>query len=82
MKCAFVTIPFRGLMFVNRTNPKSVTYVSGTFVTLDSGLYKGERGGFFDRGNEANRTAKREAISFRMDPRYQPAGMTTGMLSA
>jgi hypothetical protein len=39
MKCAFVTIPFRGLMSVNRSNPKSVTYVSGTFVTLDSGLY-------------------------------------------
>jgi hypothetical protein len=47
MKCAFVTIPFRGLMSVNRTNPKSVTYVSGTFVTLDSGLYKGGPGGIF-----------------------------------
>jgi hypothetical protein len=45
MKCAFVTIPFRGLMSVNRSNPKSVTYVSGTFVTLDSGLYKGGRRG-------------------------------------
>jgi hypothetical protein len=47
MKCAFVTIPFRGLMSVNRTNPKSVTYVSGTFVTLDSGLYKGGRRGIY-----------------------------------
>jgi hypothetical protein len=32
-------------MSVNRSNPKSVTYVSGTFVTLDSGLYKEEDGG-------------------------------------
>src|SRR3970040_1824913 len=49
MKCAFVTIPFRGLMSVNRSNPKSVTYVSGTFVTLDSGLYKGGLGGISPR---------------------------------
>jgi len=47
MKCAFVTIPFRGLMSVNRSNPKSVTYVSGTFVTLDSGLYKGGSRGIY-----------------------------------
>jgi len=37
MTCASVTIRLRGLMYVNLTN-QSVTYVSGTFVTLDSGL--------------------------------------------
>ena len=37
MTCASVTIRLRGLMYVNLAN-QSVTYVSGTFVTLDSGL--------------------------------------------
>jgi len=37
MPCASVTIRLRGLMYVNLAN-QSVTYVSGTFVTLDSGL--------------------------------------------
>lgn len=40
MTYASVTIQLRGLMYVNITN-QSVTYVSGTFVTLDSGLNKG-----------------------------------------
>jgi len=37
MMCASVTIRLRELMYVNLTS-QSVTYVSGTFVTLDSGL--------------------------------------------
>jgi hypothetical protein len=37
MTCASVTIRLRELMYVNLTS-QSVTYVSGTFVTLDSGL--------------------------------------------
>ena len=37
MTCASVTIRLRGLMYVNLVS-QSVTYVSGTFVTLDSGL--------------------------------------------
>ena len=37
MTCASVTIRLRELMYVNLTN-QSVTYVSGTCVTLDSGL--------------------------------------------
>jgi hypothetical protein len=37
MTCASVTIRLRGLMYVNLAS-QSVTYVSGTFVTLDSGL--------------------------------------------
>ena len=37
MTCASVTIRLRKLIYVNLTN-QSVTYVSGTFVTLDSGL--------------------------------------------
>jgi hypothetical protein len=37
MTCASVTIRLRGLIYVNLAN-QSVTYVSGTFVTLDSGL--------------------------------------------
>ena len=37
MTCASVTIRLRELMYVNLTN-QSVTYVSGAFVTLDSGL--------------------------------------------
>jgi hypothetical protein len=47
MTCASVTIRLRGWMYVKLTN-QSVTYVSGTFVTLDSGLNKeGRRGGRF-----------------------------------
>ncbi len=34
-------------MYVKLTN-KSVTYVSGTFVTLDTGLNKGGQGGIFN----------------------------------
>ena len=46
MTCASVTIRLRGLMYVNLAN-QSVTYVSGTFVTLDSGLNKrGSKGDF------------------------------------
>ncbi len=37
MMCASVTIRLRGLMYGKLTN-QSVTSVSGTFVTLDSGL--------------------------------------------
>ena len=37
MTCGFVSIRLRPLMYVKLTN-KSVTYVSGTFVTLDTGL--------------------------------------------
>jgi len=37
MTCGFVSIRLRQLMYVKLTN-KSVTYVSGTFVTLDTGL--------------------------------------------
>jgi hypothetical protein len=45
MTCASVTIRLRKLLYVNRTS-QSVTYVSGTFVTLDPGLNKeGRRGG-------------------------------------
>ena len=44
MTCASVTIRLRGLMYVNLAN-QSVTYVSGTFVTLDSGLNRGGVGG-------------------------------------
>lgn len=45
MTYASVTIRLRGLMYVNLAN-QSVTYVPGTFVTLDSGLntfVKGEK---------------------------------------
>jgi hypothetical protein len=46
MTCASVTIRLRGLIYVNLAN-QSVTYVSGTFVTLDSGLNKkGVKGDF------------------------------------
>ncbi len=46
MTCGFVSIRLRQLMYVKLTN-KSVTYVSGTFVTLDTGLNKrGARGDF------------------------------------
>jgi hypothetical protein len=44
MKYASVTIRLRGLMYVNLAN-QSVTYVSGTFVTLDSGLNTFFKGG-------------------------------------
>ena len=44
MTCASVTIRLRGLMYVNLVS-QSVTYVSGTFVTLDSGLNTIIRGG-------------------------------------
>ena len=45
MTCGFVTIELRPLTYVQLTN-RSVTYVSGTCVTLDSGLNKGgARGG-------------------------------------
>ena len=44
MTCASVTIRLRGLMYVNLAN-QSVTYVSGTFVTLDSGLNTLQRRG-------------------------------------
>ena len=37
MTCASVTIRLRELIYVNLAS-QSVTYVSGTFVTLDSGL--------------------------------------------
>ncbi len=37
MTFGFVSIRLRPLMYVKLTN-KSVTYVSGTFVTLDTGL--------------------------------------------
>ena len=46
MTCGFVSIRLRQLMYVKLTN-KSVTYVSGTFVTLDTGLNKGGQGGIF-----------------------------------
>ncbi len=46
MRCDFVITQLRRLMYVNLTH-KSVTYVSGTFVTLDTGLntlfQRGER---------------------------------------
>ena len=38
MTCGFVTIELRPLTYGKLTN-QSVTYVSGTCVTLDSGLY-------------------------------------------
>lgn len=38
MTCASVTIRLRGWMYVKLAN-QSVTYVSGTFVTLDPGPY-------------------------------------------
>lgn len=44
MTCASVTIRLRGLMYVNLVS-QSVTYVSGTFVTLDSGLNREAAGG-------------------------------------
>jgi len=44
MTCASVTIRLRGLMYVNLVS-QSVTYVSGTFVTLDSGLNNDGGGG-------------------------------------
>jgi len=44
MTCASVTIRLRGLIYVNLAN-QSVTYVSGTFVTLDSGLNTFSKGG-------------------------------------
>ena len=44
MTCASVTIRLRELMYVNLTS-QSVTYVSGTFVTLDSGLNTFAKGG-------------------------------------
>ncbi len=44
MTCGFVSIRLRQLMYVKLTN-KSVTYVSGTFVTLDTGLNTPLRGG-------------------------------------
>jgi hypothetical protein len=44
MTCASVTIRLRKLIYVNLTN-QSVTYVSGTFVTLDSGLNTPYKGG-------------------------------------
>ena len=44
MTCGFVSIRLRQLMYVKLTN-QSVTYVSGTFVTLDTGLNKGGQGG-------------------------------------
>ena len=47
MTCGFVSIRLRQLMYVKLTN-KSVTYVSGTFVTLDTGLNKGGQGGIFN----------------------------------
>ncbi len=44
MRCGFVSIRLRPLIYVNLTN-KSVTYVSGTFVTLDTGLNTFVKGG-------------------------------------
>jgi hypothetical protein len=44
MTCASVTIRLRKLLYVNRTS-QSVTYVSGTFVALDSGLNTPYKGG-------------------------------------
>jgi len=44
MTYASVTIRLRGLMYVNLAN-QSVTYVPGTFVTLDSGLNTNKRRG-------------------------------------
>jgi hypothetical protein len=44
MTCASVTIRLRKLLYVNRTS-QSVTYVSGTFVTLDPGLNTPYKGG-------------------------------------
>jgi len=84
MKCAFVTIPFRGLMSVNRSNPKSVTYVSGTFVTLDSGLYTFVKGGT-SVGNQqgsislpfyASRLTPHVSRLRKMHARYTMSGMT------
>ncbi len=49
MTFGFVSIRLRPLMYVKLTN-KSVTYVSGTFVTLDTGLNKRGQGGIFQRG--------------------------------
>ena len=49
MTCGFVSIRLRQLMYVKLTN-KSVTYVSGTFVTLDTGLNTKGPGGIFDKG--------------------------------
>ena len=46
MTCGFVSIRLRPLMYVKLTH-KSVTYVSGTFVTLDTGLNKGGLRGIF-----------------------------------
>jgi hypothetical protein len=44
MMCASVTIRLRGLMYGKLTNQR-VTYVSATFVTLDSGLNRKGEGG-------------------------------------
>ena len=44
MRCDFVITQLRRLMYVNLTH-KSVTSVSGTFVTLDSGLNTFSKGG-------------------------------------
>ncbi len=49
MTCGFVSIRLRQLIYVKLTI-KSVTYVSGTFVTLDTGLNKGGQGGIVKWG--------------------------------
>jgi len=49
MTCGFVSIRLRQLIYVKLTI-KSVTYVSGTFVTLDTGLNKGVWGDFMMHG--------------------------------
>jgi hypothetical protein len=54
MTCASVTIRLRGLMYINLAN-QSVTYVSGTFVTLDSGLNTRVKKG---STRETNRSSK------------------------
>ncbi len=59
MTCGFVSIRLRQLIYVKLTI-KSVTYVSGTYVTLDTGLntlVKGGRGDFSrkrDSGEQKN----------------------------
>ena len=62
MTCGFVTIELRPLTYGKLTN-HSVTYVSGTCVTLDSGLNIGEEGlvsgevlhhGALERGQSSN----------------------------
>ena len=73
MKCASATIRLSGLMYGNLTS-QSVTYVSGTCVTLDTSLNKGGLGGIFFCPPAYLVNASARPLKISPDPSFQKRG--------